>query len=579
MHNSSKVVSDSTTDTPSATGVHVDARGVSASTSDRLHHQGTTPPSAGHGLTHRGRQQLGSVLWWWGIPVVLLLLSICLQTALLLEWQPRPQSWLLQGLSGWQKGARSNASVTYGEARGIFPQGCKWRDTQSGAGSHKKELWDVQQYEFWDEGRQRWTNNRPSACLQPGTKDLARHQWRGGSPRTEANCTITHCIYENLWYNNGRFYLLVDGDKPVDGWMLTRNQALNVLHMNNATTFAGGLDARVITGDTLIFDFIYFVHPTAIGHWSEMMFPLFSILRRERDFASTPDTFVLLHLKRLHLMQWVRAVVATTLSLAPQRPLPPLLMQTETDSIWKQVPQVLEGYDPHEWVCFERALVVRDIFTGGVRTFLSKDDARAFRSLIYKQYGLPEPGSRREVPRVITFQRKRANRRVINEDRLIHMLREFGEVRIVEFNSSTSFEHQLRVMASTGVFVSVHTSNLANSQFLQPGSAVVELLQRNWVWHNLDKSFQVQTEVMGDIHHYAWRARHRNQTVYINKRDGERFGNWTHQQCASEECVEAHTNVDVVVNIEELRALLASRLPLVFAGASVKQAAIPWPQP
>ena len=42
----------------------------------------------------------------------------------------------------------------------------------------------------------------------------------------------------------------------------------------------------------------------------------------------------------------------------------------------------------------------------------------------------------------------------------------------------------------------------------------------------------MQTEVMGDIHHYAWRARHRNQTVYINKRDGERFGNWTHHQCA-----------------------------------------------
>ena len=47
-------------------------------------------------------------------------------------------------------------------------------------------------------------------------------------------------------------------------------------------------------------------------------------------------------------------------------------------------------------------------------------------------------------------------------------------------------------------------------------------------WHRE----QVQTEVMGDIHHYAWRARHRNQTLYINRRDGERFGNWTHHQCA-----------------------------------------------
>ena len=33
------------------------------------------------------------------------------------------------------------------------------------------------------------------------------------------------------------------------------------------------------------------------------------------------------------------------------------------------------------------------------------------------------------VPRTIMFQRKRANRRIMNEDRFVDMLREFGEVR------------------------------------------------------------------------------------------------------------------------------------------------------
>ncbi len=42
---------------------------------------------------------------------------------------------------------------------------------------------------------------------------------------------------------------------------MTRNQDLNVLHVNNAKAFAAGVDARVVTGDTLIFDFIYFLHP------------------------------------------------------------------------------------------------------------------------------------------------------------------------------------------------------------------------------------------------------------------------------------------------------------------------------
>lgn len=62
---------------------------------------------------------------------------------------------------------------------------------------------------------------------------------------------------------------------------------------------------------------------------------------------------------------------------------------------------------------------------------------------------------------------------------------------MVEFNASTPFREQLEVMASTTVLVSVHTSNLANSQFMQPGSAVFEIIQRNWFWHGLDKSFQV----------------------------------------------------------------------------------------
>ena len=65
---------------------------------------------------------------------------------------------------------------------------------------------------------------------------------------------------------------------------------------------------------------------------------------------------------------------------------------------------------------------------------------------------------------------------------------------MVEFNNSTPMRTQMEVMASTGVLVSVHTSNLANAQFLPPGSAVVELIQRNWIWHNLDKSFQVGGE-------------------------------------------------------------------------------------
>ena len=41
--------------------------------------------------------------------------------------------------------------------------------------------------------------------------------------------------------------------------------------------------------------------------------------------------------------------------------------------------------------------------------------------------------------------------------------------------------------------------------------------------------------------------------------------------------MEAHTNIDVVVNLDDFKALLDSRLPLVFANTSVADATLPWP--
>lgn len=74
-------------------------------------------------------------------------------------------------------------------------------------------------------------------------------------------------------------------------------------------------------------------------------------------------------------------------------------------------------------------------------------------------------------------------------------------------------------MRDTGVYISVHTSNLANSPLLMPGSAVFEIIARNWHWNGLDTSFQVQTMGMGDIHHYAWRAQGLNETFYLDEAD------------------------------------------------------------
>ena len=45
----------------------------------------------------------------------------------------------------------------------------------------------------------------------------------------------------------------------------------------------------------------------------------------------------------------------------------------------------LEGYPASTWVAFDRVMVVKDVYTGGVRTFLTRADARLYRKMLYAQ--------------------------------------------------------------------------------------------------------------------------------------------------------------------------------------------------
>lgn len=52
-------------------------------------------------------------------------------------------------------------------------------------------------------------------------------------------------------------------------------QEITTLHVADAAAFAASVRWRAVPGDTLLFDYIYFTHPTAIGHWWEMVAPLY----------------------------------------------------------------------------------------------------------------------------------------------------------------------------------------------------------------------------------------------------------------------------------------------------------------
>lgn len=228
----------------------------------------------------------------------------------------------------------------YKPALGIFPVGCKWRDVIPAEAAHNSSSHSNVQYEYWSEQQQRWTSQQPVACRLQGHPDPGPSApWRfyKSNPRTEVVPSTHHVTYHNLWYNNGRWYALVDSGRQVASWKFSKNQEITTLHIKDAQKWINTTKWRVVTGDTLLFDFIFFTHPTAIGHWWEMMGPLLSVLKQGIDFKRPCDQMVLLHLKRTHLMEWVRAVMAVALGVATNQDLPPILLQQETDNVWQQL--------------------------------------------------------------------------------------------------------------------------------------------------------------------------------------------------------------------------------------------------
>lgn len=225
---------------------------------------------------------------------------------------------------------------TYHPSHGIFPKGCKWRPvTEEG-----KEGYD---YVFWDFSSKTWTSEKPAACSPTGyPKPGPPPPWTFNkrTPRTEVTCSNDHCMYNNLFYNRGRWYALVDGPDHVPTWRFSRNQEIVTLHVADVWGFLDSVKWNVIPGDTILFDFIYFTHPTAIGHWWEMLGPMYSILQNT-TFKRPCDQLILLHLHRRHVLEWVRAMMAVALGVGLEDPLPPLLVQEATVNVHDQISEWL----------------------------------------------------------------------------------------------------------------------------------------------------------------------------------------------------------------------------------------------
>lgn len=64
------------------------------------------------------------------------------------------------------------------------------------------------------------------------------------------------------------------------------------------------------------------------------------------------------------------------------------------------------------------------------------------------------------------------------------------------------------------------------------GAVVLELLPYNWEWKGISQVYHNVTTSVGDIHHFAWRAKHPRWAQYMTE-DEARYAHWTAEECSS----------------------------------------------
>ena len=129
------------------------------------------------------------------------------------HYQPNSAHNLLQKLKNTLF-SYSTSKSRPGNAAGIFAQGCRWRDAplERTTATTSESFWDVQHYEYWNESTQTWSSEQPNACrLRPVPFNSSLVENKSNKPSTRRRCAgDDYCVFENLWYSQGKFYYLTD---------------------------------------------------------------------------------------------------------------------------------------------------------------------------------------------------------------------------------------------------------------------------------------------------------------------------------------------------------------------------------
>ncbi|KAL3143022.1 hypothetical protein ABBQ38_003301 [Trebouxia sp. C0009 RCD-2024] len=396
-------------------------------------------------------------------------------------------------------------------------------------------------------------------------------------------------VYQNFWFHAQRFYAVnCLSTKEANATAIKADMSLNMMLIEMPVAKAEDFYQHVQTGwwggNTLLIDFPFPAFPENMGHWAEVLLPLYSALvagtwrQHVQGSSHHVDRLLLSNVRReqLQAFEWLQAMLR--ISLAPAlpegTPLPQIICYDE-----------LETMDTMMWLGMQNLIIVNDRYTHpkGRGGFASVEHGQQFREAAYKEAGLtrPSPWALGGAPRTITLLSAVLGEMVMNRDELLNSLEDIAEafdmrVRPYSATSAAGFASYVSAMSKTGVLVARHGPMLANALFLPPGAVVLELLPYNWEWKGISQVYHNVTTSVGDVHHFAWRAKHPRWAQYMDQ-DEARYAHWTAEECSSRHCVEVHARAGMLADTSTIHEMLMDVLPAAFRGAAVSDLKQPWP--
>jgi hypothetical protein len=146
------------------------------------------------------------------------------------------------------------------DARGYFPKGCEWRLAPRSRGL---DFWDVRRYEYRSgNDTVGWSEDQPSACRLQASVPAKNWKWPNAS-RSSMKCTRHHCVYSNIWYNNGAWYYVSDEEDGTGTLSVSRDVEFAPLTVRDTKKFVRHVDAQWVQGGTVMIDFLFFLHPVS----------------------------------------------------------------------------------------------------------------------------------------------------------------------------------------------------------------------------------------------------------------------------------------------------------------------------